>query len=88
MENLTAFSVVITEHNNGALHGKISVQITMPYRPDAFFVSNTKEIEEGEEQPDVFFDMVSDSSQNIHHLGYFFSIMKQVLDEIDKKRNK
>lgn len=80
MENKTAFSVVITEHNNGALKGEVSVQITMPNRPDAFFVSKINENEEG-----LCFNMVSDSSENIYSLSYFNVIMGFVVDEISRK---
>jgi hypothetical protein len=83
MENVTEFSVVITAHKNGALNGELSVQITMPDRPDAFFVSNKNQNEE-----DLCFDMVSDSSENIHNLEYFRAIMDQILDQIDRKCQK
>lgn len=83
MENHTEFSVVITEHNNGALKGKVSVQITMPNRPDAFFVSSIHENEEN-----LCFNMVSDSSENIYSLTYFSVIMGLILDEISRKCKK
>jgi len=83
MENVTEFSVAITVHNNDALKGSYSVQVTMPYGPDAFFVSNYN----GDEE-DICFNLVSDNSENIHRLGLFSGIMKLILEEIDRECDK